>query len=51
MKDLRTRRDPKMPVDLEGPDEWNRGSGWEDEQSLRRPALDLDHSGRSARHG
>jgi hypothetical protein len=49
MKDLRTRRSPETPVDLDGPQEWNRGTGWDEENQLRRPSLDLDHGTRSAR--
>ena len=49
MKDLRTRRNPEMPVDLDGPSEWSRGAGWDDDHPLHRPSLDLDHGTRSAR--
>jgi len=34
MKDLRTRKGTDVQVDLEGPEEWNRGDAWDDEQSL-----------------
>jgi hypothetical protein len=49
MKDLRTRRNADVAVDLDGPQEWKRGSGWDDEHPLRRPSLDLDHSDRNVR--
>jgi hypothetical protein len=49
MKDLRTRRSADVAVDLDGPQEWNRGSGWDDERALRQPPLDLDHGDRGAR--
>jgi hypothetical protein len=48
MKDLRTRRDPEAPVDLDGPSEWSRGAGWEDDQAPHRPVLDLEQGTRSA---
>lgn len=49
MKDLRTRRDPEVPVDLDGPSEWSRGASWDDDQALHRPALDVEQGTRSAR--
>jgi hypothetical protein len=49
MKDLRTRRGEAPDVDLDGPDGWTRGAGWDDDPPLRPRAYDVDQSGRSAR--
>jgi hypothetical protein len=49
MKDLRTRRSAPPDVDLDGPADWTRGAGWEDEQALRHLPLDADPGDRSAR--
>jgi hypothetical protein len=49
MKDLRTRRSDEVAIDLDGPQEWNRGTGWDDESPLRRPSVDLDNGSRTAR--
>jgi hypothetical protein len=49
MKDLRTRRGADPDVDLDGPADWTRGAGWEDEKSLHPGAFDVDQTGRSAR--
>ena len=35
MKDVRTRRSTDLEVDLEGPNDWNRGGAWDSEQPLR----------------
>ena len=49
MKDLRTRRSNDMEIDLEGPDDWNRGGAWEGDRSLHGRAMDASASGASAR--
>jgi len=49
MKDLRTRRDGDLEVDLEGPSGWSRGTAWETEQPLHRSSLNIDSSNSSAR--
>lgn len=38
MKELRTRRSDELTVDLEGPQDWNRGDAWDDDAPVRRPA-------------
>ena len=49
MKELRRRRGDELAVDLDGPLGWNRGAGWDDQRSLRRPTLEVDHLGNGAR--
>ncbi len=49
MKELRTRRDHDLDIDLEGPGGWNRGGAWEADQSLSRAALNLDQRAGGAR--
>jgi len=49
MKDLRTRRDGDLEVDLEGPNGWSRGAAWEAEQPLHRGSLNTDSSASGAR--
>jgi hypothetical protein len=51
MKDLRTRRDEEMAVDMEGPTDWRRGGAWDDERSLRHPTVHADHLAGEARPG
>ncbi len=38
MKDLRTRRDVELEIDLEGPAAWTRGSSWDEDQTVHRPS-------------
>ena len=42
MKDLRTRRGTDMEVDLEGPNDWNRGRDWDDEQTLTPATIRIE---------
>jgi hypothetical protein len=49
MKDLRTRRDPEPRVDLDGPTDWSRGAGWDDEHPLHRTSSDVGQGSRSTR--
>jgi hypothetical protein len=49
MKDLRTRRGTTPDVDLDGPVEWTRGAGWEDEHPLHHIAVDADRVDRGTR--
>lgn len=42
MKDLRTRRDSELDVDLEGPQGWSRGAAWDEGQALHRPRPSVD---------
>ncbi len=49
MKELRTRRNSELEVDLDGPGGWSRGDAWERDGSLARAAMDVDTSGSSAR--
>ena len=49
MKDLRTRRNADLEIDLEGPTEWSRGGAWDGDQSLHRSSASVDRSGSSVR--
>jgi hypothetical protein len=49
MKDLRTRRGDELAVDLDGPNDWSRGSAWGDERPLHRAAHEVDHGSSTAR--
>ncbi len=52
MKELRTRRDHDLDIDLEGPGGpggWSRGGAWEADQSLSRVTLNLDQRAGGAR--
>ncbi len=49
MKELRTRRDHELEIDLEGPGRWSRGGAWEADQALSGAALDLDQRAGRAR--
>ena len=42
MKDLRTRRDAQLEVDLEGPEGWSRGGAWEDERPVAPAVIDVE---------
>ena len=44
MKDLRTRRDMDLEIDLEGPSGWSRGGAWDRDSSLRSHAVDSNPS-------
>jgi len=49
MKDLRTRRASDMRVDLDGPNDWSRGAGWDDDRPMPRRDHEVDQGSRSAR--
>lgn len=49
MKDLRTRRDAELAVDLDGPLGWSRGTAWDEQRPLPPGTLEVDHGGSSAR--
>jgi hypothetical protein len=49
MKELRTRRNSDLEVDLDGPSSWSRGSAWDDADSVQRPRLRLEQSNSTAR--
>ena len=49
MKELRTRRNTAMEVDLEGPADWSRGGAWDDDSTLRNASLSTDSSSQSLR--
>lgn len=49
MKDVRTRRNDSLEVDLEGPSEWSRGGAWDDDATLTQASMSIDGSSTSAR--
>jgi hypothetical protein len=49
MKDLRSRRDTDLEIDLEGPGGWSRGGAWESDQQLPRFSSRIDQGASSAR--
>jgi len=49
MKDLRTRRDGELEVDLDGPADWSRGEDWDRERPMPRFSLVIDRNAHSAR--
>ncbi len=49
MKELRTRRNDDLEVDLEGPGGWNRGDAWDAERPLPRSTSSIDSASSSAR--
>ena len=49
MKELRTRRNSDVEVDLEGPSGWSRGGNWDGDGSLHSGAIKSDPSDSSAR--
>ena len=49
MKDLRTRRGDELAVDLDGPNDWSRGSAWADERPLHHAAHEMDHGSSTVR--
>jgi len=49
MKDLRTRRNVDVEIDLDGPRDWSRGGTWDDDGSLGRASIRIDRSAHGAR--
>lgn len=49
MKELRTRRDSTLEVDLEGPSGWSRGSAWDEQRPLHRASFRTENGNSGAR--
>jgi len=49
MKELRTRRNSDLEVDLEGPSNWSRGGAWDGDEPMHRTSLNLNHTASGAR--
>jgi hypothetical protein len=49
MKELRSRRETDLEVDLEGPGSWSRGGAWESDHRLPRLSSRLDQGASQAR--
>jgi hypothetical protein len=49
MKDVRTRRNERVEVNLDGPSGWTRGEAWDPEQAIPRPPTRVDDAPRGAR--
>lgn len=49
MKDVRSRRNADLEIDLEGPERWRRGDAWEDEHPLPPASLQNDSTSTSLR--
>ncbi len=49
MKDLRTRREVDLEVDLEGPAAWSRGGSWDEDRTVPRSAARVDPGTAGAR--
>ena len=49
MKELRSRRNGELDVDLDGPASWSRGSAWDGDRKMPRLSLAIDRSGQSLR--
>ena len=42
MKDLRTRRNSDVDVDLDGPDGWSRGAAWDEDRPVTPTAVPIE---------